>query len=271
MKLRIRRLNSCFGFEGGCSTQCAQGESAVNNVYRYDPRFNTWFQVASMTDRRSYFFACALDKQVYAIGGKNRDGAISTAEVYDANKNEWKCIRSMPAVYHAHAGTMYQNKIYITGGYSQGHFTSDLQVYSRDDDHWDDLTPMHMARGWHTMAEALGRLYVFGGCHLNANQQAQAVVQTEFYMPAYDQWTIVSSLISLHKEASCVKYYDFIFVLGGYNLESKCGQRLVSRYDYKNDSWDSFGQLTSGQTGVGYCILDLPWYSSCANDTNESN
>ena len=30
---------------GGCTTQCAHGESAVNLVLRYDPRFNTWLQV----------------------------------------------------------------------------------------------------------------------------------------------------------------------------------------------------------------------------------
>ena len=30
---------------GGCNTQCAHGESAVNSVLRYDPRFNVWFQV----------------------------------------------------------------------------------------------------------------------------------------------------------------------------------------------------------------------------------
>ena len=30
---------------GGCTTQCAHGESAINTVVRYDPRFDVWFQV----------------------------------------------------------------------------------------------------------------------------------------------------------------------------------------------------------------------------------
>jgi kelch-like protein 9/13 len=214
-----------------------------------------------MQDRRSYFFACSLNGNIYAIGGKNRDGAISSVESYDANTNAWMYVQSMPAVYHAHAGTVHNDKIYITGGYSQGHFTADLQAYSSLMDQWEDLAPMHMARGWHSMTEALGRLYVFGGCHLNLNQQAQAVQQTEFYTPDTDQWTIVAPLLNLHKEASCLKYSDFIFALGGYNIQSKCGQKLISRYDFKNDTWEDFGLLASGQTGVGYCILDLPSYS----------
>lgn len=271
-------LNNYIYVIGGCSTQCAHGESAVNNCYRYDPRFNTWLPIASMNERRAYFYACTLNNRVYAIGGKNRDGAIATVEYYDALLNKWFLIQSMPAVYHAHAGAVLNNIIYVAGGYSQGHFTADLQAYFADLDQWEDLCPMNSPRGWHCMCEAMGKLYVFGGCHLNGNQQAQPILQTEYYTPDYDQWTIVSSLNNLHKEASCVRYFNYIYIIGGYNIQAKCGQKVVSRYDYINDKWENFGQFSIGQTGFGCCLIDLPAYllhdlnnKSCSITTSNSN
>ena len=245
---------------GGCTTQCAHGESATQNAYRYDPRFNTWCQIAAMNERRAYFFACTLMNRIYAIAGKNRDGAISNAEYYDPESNKWFNIQPMPSIYHAHSGAVYDNVIYITGGYSQGHFTADLQAYLPDLDQWEDLSPMNTPRGWHCMCEAENRLYVFGGCHLNSNQQAQPVMQTEFYTPSFDQWTIVAPLSNLHKEASCIKYLNFIYIIGGYNIQAKCGQKFISRYDYANDCWENAGQLQNGQTGIGCCVIDLPSY-----------
>jgi hypothetical protein len=55
---------------GGCTTQCAHGESAVNSVLRYDPRFDTWFQVCPMINKRAYFFAGVLNDRIYTVGGK---------------------------------------------------------------------------------------------------------------------------------------------------------------------------------------------------------
>ena len=253
-------LNNFLYVIGGCSTQCAHGETATNINHRYDPRNDCWCQIAAMSNRRAYFFASTLMNRIYAIGGKNRDGALSNAEYYDPFVNKWFDIQSLPSVYHAHSGAVYQNLIYISGGYSQGHFTSDLLAYVPDLDQWEDLCPMNTARGWHCMCEAANRLYVFGGCHLNSNQQAQPVMQTEFYSPEFDQWTIVAPLSNLHKEASCIKYLNSIYIIGGYNIQSKSGQKLTSRYDYMNDYWENGGQLNIGQTGVGYCVIDLPSY-----------
>lgn len=254
-------LNNFLYVLGGCVTQVAHGESATQNSYRYDPRFNTWCQIASMSTKRAYFFACSVMCRIYAIGGKNRDGALSTAEYYDPMLNKWFNTQQMPSVCHAHSGAVHNNVIYISGGYSQGHFIADLQAYLPDQDQWDlDLSPMNTARGWHCMCEAANRLYVFGGCHLSASQQAQPVMQTEFYEPEFNQWTIVAPLSNLHKEASCVKYLNSIYIIGGYNIQAKSGQKITSRYDYVNDTWENIGQLNAGQTGVGCCVIDLPSY-----------
>ena len=59
---------------------------STNRAVRYDPRFNSWFEITPMLERR-----CSLalvvshqDKCFYAIGGlENRGWAVSTVEFYD--------------------------------------------------------------------------------------------------------------------------------------------------------------------------------------------
>ena len=246
---------------GGCTTQCAHGESAVNSVLRYDPRFNSWYQVAPMTSKRAYFFAGLLDDRIYAIGGKFKEGSLATSESYDPERNVWEPVQSMPSAYHAHAGAVHDGHIYVSGGYSNNHFTPDLQRYDPLTRQWEDMAPMLTPRGWHVMCVAQGKLLVLGGCNLNTNQQALPVLQSECYNPATDQWTLIAPLSISHKEASCVVYQDHVYVLGGYNVQTKTGQKMVSRYDTYTGTWESVGSLPQSQTGVGYCVLQLPTYS----------
>ncbi len=243
---------------GGCTTQCAHGESAVNSVLRYDPRFNLWHTIQGMINKRAYFFAGVLNDKIYAIGGKFKDGSLPTGERYDPASNTWSAITSMPSAYHAHAGAVYGGHIYISGGYSNNHFTPDLQRYDPAARQWEDMTPMLSPRGWHVMSVVQDKLLVFGGCTLNANQQALPVLQSECYDPATDQWSIIAPLSISHKEASCVVYDGHVYVLGGYNVQTKTGQKMVSRYDPVSGTWQTVGPLPQSKTGVGYCVLKLP-------------
>jgi N-acetylneuraminic acid mutarotase len=272
---------------GGCISQCAHGESAVNTTYRYDPRLNKWINVCPMLEKRAYFYSCCLNvtsniliggseqtskQYIFSIGGKNKDGALLTIEKYDVENNVWSYAQSLPSTYYAHAGCVMDNKAYISGGYSHGHFTGHLNVYIPNNNQWEELRPMNSPRGWHCMCRANGNIFVFGGCYLNTSnpqlvlnpqqynniqaqqlqqQMAQPVLVTEYYTPSIDQWTIVKPMINLHKEASCFKINNHIYIIGGYNIQTKTGQKFISRYDYINDLWQTVGQMNTGMTGFG--------------------
>ncbi len=259
--MQVVVFNNFLYVLGGCTTQCAHGESAVNSVLRYDPKFGAWYQVSPMMNKRAYFFAGVLKNKVYAVGGKFKEGSLATGEAYDPERNTWEPIQAMPSAYHAHAGAVYGNHIFISGGYSNNHFTPDLQRYDPLTHQWEDMAPMLTPRGWHVMCVAQEKLLVFGGCNLNANQQALPVLQSECYDPSTDQWTIIAPLSISHKEASCVVYQDHVYVLGGYNVQTKTGQKMVSRYDLYSGTWETLGALPQSKTGVGYCVLKLPSYS----------
>lgn len=259
--MQVVVFNNFLYVLGGCTTQCAHGESAVNLVLRYDPKFDNWYQICPMLNKRAYFFSGALHNKIYAVGGKYKDGSLATAECYDPSDNTWDLIAPMPMSYHAHAGAVFGNYIYVSGGYSGNHFTPDMQRYDPLTNQWEDMATMLTPRGWHVMCVAQNKLFVFGGCNLNANQQAQPVMQSECYDPAVDQWTIIAPLSISHKEASCVVYNDQIYVLGGYNVQTKTGQKLVSRFDVYTGIWETVGALPRSLTGVGYCTLKLPSYN----------
>jgi kelch-like protein 36 len=103
---------------------------------------------------------------IFAFGGKNRDGALSSVEKYDIVNNEWTFVQPLPSSYYAHSGAYLNNTVYLSGGYAHGHFTPDLLSFSMLTNQWNELRPMNAARGWHSMCVVNENLYVFGGCYL---------------------------------------------------------------------------------------------------------
>jgi len=96
---------------GGCVSQCAMGESATSSVHRFDPRLSAWLNVECMSERRAYFYACAMNKFIYAFGGKNKEGDLCTVEKYDLESNAWTFVRPMVNTCYAHAGCVSDNKM----------------------------------------------------------------------------------------------------------------------------------------------------------------
>lgn len=131
---------------------------------------------------------------------------------------------------------------FFQGGYTQGVFTADLNCYSPSIDQWHQLRQMYSPRGWHSMCVANDKLYVFGGCYFNNNllanlnqgnnvnysganvqmqhqqQIAQPVQCTEYYTPELNQWNVVSPMVNLHKEATCLLLNNHIYVLGEFSF-----------------------------------------------------
>jgi kelch-like protein 9/13 len=187
---------------------------------------------------------------------------------------------------YAHNGCSLNNVAYIIGGYCHGSFIQHFHAYNPALDQWDTLPPMSVPRGWHCVSHFNEELiYVFGGCfinHNNTNQQqfpqlpnsanyvmllphqqhelTQPVMTTECYNVRTNQWTTLKPITNMHKEASCVRHADGVFIIGGYNMHTKTGQRLISRYEFGSDSWSTVGQMPGGMTGVGVCFMDLPWH-----------
>ncbi|KAI4891549.1 hypothetical protein NFI96_010268 [Prochilodus magdalenae] len=61
---------------GGQSNYDTKGKTAVDTVFRYDPRYNKWMQVACLNEKRTFFHLSALKGYLYAVGGRNAAGEL---------------------------------------------------------------------------------------------------------------------------------------------------------------------------------------------------
>lgn len=85
-------------------------------VFRFDPRHNSWLQVASMLDRRTRFHADVLNDRLVAVGGGALLGTLTNAaEEYWPAENEWRPITSFPMPVADHAGATHKGILYISG------------------------------------------------------------------------------------------------------------------------------------------------------------
>lgn len=55
-------------------------------MFRFNPRFDKWDRMESMRDTRTDFHVSVLNGCLYAIGGRNNRGPLSSAEKYRVDK-----------------------------------------------------------------------------------------------------------------------------------------------------------------------------------------
>ena len=69
-----------------------------NDLFRYDPRFNIWMRIASMNDKRAGFTVSVVDNRLYALGGVNAAGRLSSMECYSLEDDRWRYVASVQTV-----------------------------------------------------------------------------------------------------------------------------------------------------------------------------
>jgi len=122
---------------GGQSNYDTKGKTAVDTVFRYDPRYNRWMKVQSMIEKRTFFLLSAIDGKLYAVGGRNAAGELSSVECYNPKNNQWQFVEKMMEPHYGHAGTVYNGKMYISGGITHDSFQKKLLCYDPQTDKWE--------------------------------------------------------------------------------------------------------------------------------------
>jgi len=251
-------LNNFLYVLGGQNHFEERGKTAVATVARYDPRFNTWMKIASMNERRAGFHvsAVAAYNRLYAVGGVNSVGRLSSVECYCVEEDRWKYVASTQHAICDHAGAVHRDKMYISGGFTDGHFSDAMLCYNPKHDIWERRTPMQHPRGWHQMVTVKDKIFCIGG-NSGINKRID-VMETEVYSPDFDQWTVVAQLSMGQSEAGACLVNDRIFIVGGYCWSARRCIKVIQTYDSDNDTWERVGNLPRGLAGLRLCTLTLP-------------
>ncbi|XP_041059768.1 kelch-like protein 26 isoform X2 [Carcharodon carcharias] len=247
---------------GGQHLQYRSGEGAVSWCFRYDPHLNRWLRIRSMQEARIQFQLDVLQGMLFATGGRNRSGSLSTVERYSARKNEWTNVCCLKRRTWGHAGTSSGGKLYISGGY--GITIEDkksLHCYTPETDLWEFKTPMKEPRVLHSMVSANGRIYAIGG-RMDHVDHCFDVLAVEYYIPETDQWTSVSPMRTGQSEAGCCVLQRKIYVVGGYNWHLNNVTSIVQVYNIGTDEWERDLHFPESFAGIACAPLVLPQLSA---------
>jgi N-acetylneuraminic acid mutarotase len=152
----------------------ATPQRGLGTVQAYDPKTNTWKELASMPTPRNHAAIGAVNGKIYMIGGRVGAAFIGLAsdtslvEVYDPATDTWGTPGSrMPTTRSALAYGVYNNRIYIAGGEFQDPTQQTVfrtfEEYDPASNTWSVLPPMAIAR--HGVAAAVigNRFYAVSG------------------------------------------------------------------------------------------------------------
>ncbi|XP_015219958.2 kelch-like protein 9 [Lepisosteus oculatus] len=242
---------------GGQSNYDTKGKTAVDSVYRYDPRFNRWLQVAPLNEKRTFFHVSALKGKLYAVGGRNATGEIASVECYDLCKNEWSFVSPMAEPHYGHAGTVHGELMYISGGITRDTFQKELTCYDPDTDSWSRRADMSTIRGLHCMCAIEDRLYVIGGNHFRGANDYEDVLSCEYYEPGTDQWTAMAPMLRGQSDVGVAVFRGEIYVVGGYSWNSRCMLEMVQCYSPQRDEWRKVFDVLEPLGGIRACSLTV--------------
>ncbi|XP_068117027.1 kelch-like protein 36 [Hyperolius riggenbachi] len=256
----ITALGNFIYVAGGSFSIDDGGDAASNILFRFDPRWNQWIQLAVMNQPRVDFYLGSVSEKLIAVGGRNENGALSSVETYCPMLNTWSYVADLPRFTYGHAGTVHKDSVYISGGhdYQIGPYRKNLLCYQLGGDAWEERRPMITARGWHSMCTLDDSIYAIGGSDDNQDSMDRFdILSVECYSPQCDQWTRIAPLMQPNSESGVAVWGGRIYILGGYSWESTTFSRMVQIYDKDRKKWEKGPDLPSTVAGVSACICVL--------------
>lgn len=243
---------------GGQHLQYRSGEGAVDICFRYDPHLNQWLRIQPMQESRIQFQLNVLHGQLYATGGRNRSGSLSSVECYCPRKNEWTYVDSLKRRIWGHAGATCGDKLYVSGGYGVSvEDKKTLHCYDPASDQWDFKCPMNEPRVLHAMISVNNRIYALGG-RMDHVDRCFDVLAVEYYVQETDQWTTVSPMRAGQSEAGCCLLDKKIYIVGGYNWHLNNVTSIVQVYNTETDEWERDLHFPESFAGIACTPIILP-------------
>jgi len=218
----IIRPNICVynNFLYACGGVYDRSADAISSArcFRYDPRTDSWIEIASMIEARQRFDLEVVGDYMFALGGWDENVQSSTGEVYSFALNEWKKFM-LPHGYHLpsrHATCSVADSIYASGG-GLGAYTSKSMVQYVHDKNSNsgtllvrNLPDMSKQRKKHKMFAHNGRIYVMGGMSSSI----------EIFDIVTEQWTMYAgfqdSLMQINRIAGVCSLNPNRIVICGY-------------------------------------------------------
>nr|XP_020660982.1 kelch-like protein 12 [Pogona vitticeps]XP_020660983.1 kelch-like protein 12 [Pogona vitticeps]XP_020660984.1 kelch-like protein 12 [Pogona vitticeps] len=133
----------------------------VDTLHEYNSLTGQWTQLPSMSIARAVHPFLACNQKLYALGGCNHTGPLSSAEAFSVVENAWVPISNLPLALMYPASTVLRNKLYLIGGKSSRTYRG-LLIYDTSTDWWTEIPMEFSCYGAAAVSFGTG-IYVFGG------------------------------------------------------------------------------------------------------------
>ncbi|KAG8522132.1 Kelch-like protein 32, partial [Galemys pyrenaicus] len=260
-----------FLFVAGGEVEHATGRTcAVRTACRYDPRSNSWAEIAPMKNCREHFVLGAMDEYLYAVGGRNElRQVLPTVERYCPKKNKWTFVQSFDRSLSCHAGYVADGLLWISGGVTNtAQYQNRLMVYEPNQNKWISRSPMLQRRVYHSMAAVQRKLYVLGGNDLDYNNDRILVRHIDSYDIDADQWTRCNfNLLTGQNESGVAVHNERIYLVGGYSIWTNEPLACIQVLDVSREGKEEvfYGPtLPFASNGIAACFLPAPYFT-CPN------
>jgi hypothetical protein len=197
----------------------------------YDPKENTWSQVASLPVAISGYALISFEGKLYLFGGSDGQHYLDTVYIYDPSQDDWTT-RTPMLTARAFAGVAVAGgKIFLLGGYDGKQALSTVEEYQpeRDDGKdtpWAKRAPMPTARYAMGVASVADIIHVVGGIgELGASPTPVEFLYQQDKWQEFDNPPLVQSWSNL----TLIPIESYIYAIGG----KYAGKPTESNYTYR--------------------------------------
>lgn len=228
--------------------------NASPRCFRFDPRFDTWTEFTRLMEARKDFVMVAVNKVLFAIGGKDKNNISCTMESYTVETNQWTWRAPMNIAVYGHAGDACKGKIYVCGGQTITGCVNNFLCYDPATNSWEDRSRMLRPRCNHILACVKDKFYAIGGNVEDSHGLASPIDLIESYDPNTDQWTTMEVTISIRKAGSFVRD-NKIYITGG--LKEQRLLEIIQEYDPDKNTLKTSHTFPFVILGRACCLLTL--------------
>ncbi|KAI4888105.1 hypothetical protein NFI96_021830 [Prochilodus magdalenae] len=252
--------------------------SASREMWRYDPCFDSWLEMAPMNVARSelgkaeqtwsqhvqsshsHFLIVAvqslvmLDGYVFAVGGWEGRSRLDSVECYNPHTNTWQFVESVKMAVTSPAVVALDGLLYVTGGavLEDGDGTDLAQVYNPKTHMWTEVAPMQIARSGSAACTLKGKIYVIGGWHASTENTDKV----ECYDPKSNKWTMCAPMKERRYRPGVAVVDGKIYVLGGEEGWDRYHD-TIERYCEETDTWEIVGEMPTSRSWLSCVSLQL--------------
>ena len=158
-----------------------------STVEAYWKALNQWNVIAPLQQARKKPVLVSCDGYLYAVGGYDLDGSISSVERIISWGSDWQFVEPMQTPRKNHTAVSCNGYIYVFGGENAHQKLKSVEKYDPAVNEWTYVSDMSIERRELAACVLNGRIYAIGGIDASGN----FVKTIESYDPLKDSWSVV--------------------------------------------------------------------------------